>query len=471
MPATSVARGVDTAIAGLAEFVVASMSRPLPAEVAAAAERILGNGLAASLAGHAHPTAQDLSDWLTPDPASPGQCRVMWGRRTDAGTAALINCVLWEAWSWSEAYGPTYIHPAGAAWAGALAAGDLLGSTGRRVLDGYAVGAEVALAVSHRLMPELYARGFAPVPIHASIAAAAGYAAVAGYSADDVANAIGTAMALAGGVFESVGSPANLFAIGWATRAGVSAAQSVAHGITSASTVFEGPRGLRAALTGLGPVDGPMFPDLGAPWRLGDLTLLNYPAESVTQAGIEAAALLAARASDKQRKSAVHLTVTVDEHTAQVADQRWRDRPTIVSDLEAKGDLRLCIALTWLHGEYALEQRRPTAYLDDTARDWRGRVEVRADDSMNSGGAHVRVEFADGSEDAVQVALAAGYPGRPLSAADIERKFSEAVRFVGRHPAGDLSVARFLARLQGQSPSQEPELTLLDHAALVVGES
>src|SRR5207249_3992428 len=128
----------------------------------------------------------------------------------------------------------------------ALAVGEAVGASGRRILESVIAAIEVMCRIGLAVPGALHARHFHPTAIASSFAAAAAAAKLHRLSEDELVRAFGICGSQASGIIEYLadGSWTKRLHPGWNAHAGVIATRLARVGFTGPETVFEGTHGL-----------------------------------------------------------------------------------------------------------------------------------------------------------------------------------------------------------------------------------
>ena len=143
----------------------------------------------------------------------------------------------------------------------------------------------------HARLSVYFERGQHATSICGAVGSAAAAARLLGADSDGIAHAMGIACSMASGIIEAnrAGGTVKRLHCGWAARAGVTAAQLAARGITGPSTAVEGRFGLFQAFLGDQADLGAVTDDLGERWEAENIFYKPYPANHFTHTGIDAA--------------------------------------------------------------------------------------------------------------------------------------------------------------------------------------
>jgi len=228
----------------LAEFVAGHPSRGWSDTVEREAHRTFGNWVGCAIGAARHPTlaaALAAVHELAPAP----QASIL-GRteRVDIGSAARLNGIASHTFDFDDTHLKTIIHPAGPVASAALALAEHTGASGRQLVDALVLGIDVACRVGNAIYPDHYDRGWHITGSTGMLGAAAACARLLALDAARTAMALGIAASQPVGVREQFGSMTKPFHPGAAARAGLTAALLARHGFTASPRALEAPRGL-----------------------------------------------------------------------------------------------------------------------------------------------------------------------------------------------------------------------------------
>src|SRR5213592_4378465 len=141
----------------LAEFVASAIP---PVEGRHAAARALLDTIGVMLAGASESAAASVQQVVAQE-SSGFQCSVLGTRlRTSATNAALANGTAAHAHDYDDMCFVSLAHPSAPLVACALAAAELVGASGRVLLDGYVVGFELEGRIGRAVNPRHYQHGW-----------------------------------------------------------------------------------------------------------------------------------------------------------------------------------------------------------------------------------------------------------------------------------------------------------------------
>jgi 2-methylcitrate dehydratase PrpD len=282
----------------LARFVAELKLDAVPAPVVASAADLvldtLGNALAAARDDFGI-AVLDVARRLGGAPESS-----LLGTRDKAGAAnaVLANATLAHGLDFDDTREDAIVHTSCVAVTTALAVGEAMRATGRRMLEAAIAAVEVMCKVGLVVPGALHARHFHPTAITASFAAAAAAGKLCRLSEPQLVHAFGICGSQASGIIEYLadGSWTKRLHPGWNAHAGVIATHLARAGFTGPATVFEGTHGLYQAFAGGHDAAklGALLASLGREWEIAQLTLKPYPCGSIAQPYMDCAARLRA---------------------------------------------------------------------------------------------------------------------------------------------------------------------------------
>jgi 2-methylcitrate dehydratase PrpD len=243
----------------------------------------------------------------------------------------------------------------------------------------------------------------------------------------------------ASGLKESFGTMVKPLQGGLAGRNGVLAALLAGSGFTASEHAVDGPQGLLVAMQARHHDLGDRADELGRVWEIvdGGITVKLYPSCAATHPTIDM--LLDLRAEHRFTAADVEaVEIGVDSVTPTVL---IHDRPT--SGLEGKFSMHFCAATAVAHGQVNIQTFEPNGLADPVVRALLPRMAMRVDPSVGVDQptlteAVVTVRLVDGRSFERRVRGARGYPSRPPTADELDRKFRAcAERAVPQQVAGE----------------------------------
>ena len=197
------------------------------------------------------------------------------GQAMSAAEAAFVNGVLAHSLDYDDTHLPSILHPSASVVPASLAVAEWQGAPGPALVDAVAVGLEVTVRLGmggydgQARQSVYFERGQHATSICGAVGSAAAAARLLGADAQGIAHAMGIACSMASGIIEAnrAGGTVKRLHCGWAARAGVTAAQLAARGITGPPTAVEGRFGLFQAFLGDQADCGAVTAELGEHWE------------------------------------------------------------------------------------------------------------------------------------------------------------------------------------------------------------
>jgi len=387
------------------------------------AGRCLLDVMGVSIAGSTHPTCALVRE-LAQNQFGGGQC-TMLGSDTSASAcaAALVNGTAAHALDLDDVSYDGMVHASAVVWPAAWAAAELAGAHGERTMDAFIAGVEVHCALGRAFTHDLFWRGFWTTGLLGGMGAAAAAAKALELDANATDAAIGIAMAQASGLRAIVGTPMKAVACGMAAELGVRAALMARAGIRAHADMASHPQGF-ATLVNQGVLDLAEIGKLGDYYTLAQqpMAFKQYPICSYGQAAVEALLdVLAALGTAPAR--------VLCEVPQTVLDNMPYGRPA--DPTQAQFSVTFALGAALVFGNVApdhldadtLHGPRLTAAMDLVA------VRVATDGAAALAlaacqeGAMVTAWDGDGRSVSRTVRVPTGMPQRPLSDAQLQKKF------------------------------------------------
>jgi 2-methylcitrate dehydratase PrpD len=432
-PATN--RADPSLSAYVADFIVATDPRDIPAEVAHLGKRSVLDGLGLALAGAASEGAHITRRYLASlgIPADRGSTVIGSPLRLPPRFAAFANGLSIHADDYDDTqlavakdrvYG-LLTHPTAPALPPVLALAERAGMGGEALMVAYQIAVEVECKIAEAILPRHYQQGFHSTATCGAIGAAAGAARLLGLDRETTRTALSLAASQAGGLRENFGTMTKPFHAGRAAESGVVAAELAALGFTASPIALEADRGFfRAAGGGYSAeaIDG----KLGRPWTFAfpGVSIKPHPSGSLTHPGMSVMLDLIRR--HDLTPGRVKRVAVGTNHNMPNALIHHRPR----NELQAKFSMEFCMAILLLERKAGLEQ-----FTDEVVN----RPDVQALLALVDFGVHpeaeaagfdkmttiVEVELSDGTIVRGSADFGKGSPVNPMSDTELEQKFRE----------------------------------------------
>ncbi|TWG53211.1 MmgE/PrpD family protein [Aminobacter sp. J44] len=333
----------------IGEF-VQSASADWLAPARSAAALSICDTLAVAFAAHNTPIVQKVRQFASTE-ATGSKVVPLWGVGDGAlpELAALFNGVAAHALDFDDVATAWRGHPS-AVLLPALAAVSSIADDATGLLDAYIVGYEVGAALGRAIIKHHYGIGWHSTSTIGVIAATAACCRLLNYNPSMTANAIGLAVAQAGGLQANFGTDAKALQAGFASAAAVRATLLARVGVTSGGSVMEGPAGFESLYGGsLGRLNAEID-SLGkaGPVLVGGTEIKVFPTCYATHRALAAASKLRSGHSfTLEEITSIKITGTPGSHTP------LRNAPPLSPD-EAKFHIATCVGLILTKGSISL---------------------------------------------------------------------------------------------------------------------
>jgi 2-methylcitrate dehydratase PrpD len=350
--------------------------------------------------------------------------------RASATGAALANGTSAHALDFDDMCFVSLAHPSAPLVPAILAAADVVGASGRAVLDAYIVGFEIEGRLGRLMNPRHYQRGWHCTSTIGTMGAAAAASRVLRLDAAATGHALAIAASEASGFKENFGSMVKPLHAGLAARNGVLAALLARQGVTASPRAIDGPQGFLAVMDGERTAAGEAdVADLGVRWEIVDtgVTVKLYPSCAGTHPSLDAVLDLRRR-EDLAADDIDRIEIGVDAITPTVLIY---ERPS--SGLEAKFSMPFCIAAAMVDGRVGIDTFEPAKLAAPAIVALMPRVTMRVDPALDGVGppltrARVSVRLRDGRVLTQAANGARGYPDHPASDDELREKFMGCAR-------------------------------------------
>jgi 2-methylcitrate dehydratase len=210
-----------------------------------------------------------------------------------------------------------------------------------------------------------------------------------------------------------------------AARNAVFAAMLARAGISGPSPIFEGRRGFFALVAGPADVDVTAFGGRGIPFRIHRCGLKAYPAVVYAQTAIIAGVALAREAGDLDRIATIEIATTRRGFQQTGSEpEKWAPDTRDTAD----HSLPYITARAMLDGALSNDSYAPEKLRDPRILALMRKITVKEDPAFgalrgNAPATRITATLDDGRRIDRQVENLPGFPGQPVSRADVERKF------------------------------------------------
>lgn len=401
----------------LSRFVSQARWDDIPAEVRHDARRALVNYFAAALGG-CKDAAVDIACTAL-RPFQPGDAATLIGRgmRADILHGARLNAMSANALDFDDTHFPTIIHPSAPVAAALFALAEARPVSGRDLLLAFVLGVETACRLGRAVSPVHYERGWHITATCGVFGAAAATCKALGLDGTSTLWALGHASATASGLVHNIGTMSKNIGIGNAASNGLMSGLLAAGGFSGPDEPLDGRHGYLQVSSAHPPASDAIAGALGATWELSANTYKPYPCGIVLNPVVEACLALA-REGGLAAGQVEQVTVTGHPLLLQRAD-----RPFVTTGREAQVSAQHAVAAALARGAAGIDEFSDAAVRDPVLVEIASKVRMEEDAGYDIGSVTVRVSTRDGSERSRHIEHAYGGLERPLSDADLERKF------------------------------------------------
>jgi 2-methylcitrate dehydratase PrpD len=333
--------------------------------------------------------------------------------------AALVNGLTAHVEDYDDTYLPCILHPGAPIMPAALAAAEISGADGKKLMAGVVAGVEVASRLGDCLWPSHFDRGWHVTATTGPVGAACAAAHVLGLDAEKTCAAVGLASTQAAGHTEQLGSMTKSFQVGRAAANGLEAALLAGQGCTAPSEPLAGRRGMAALMAD--EADWAPFDDLGSRWLVERNALKPYSCGIVSHPVIDAGRRLRDQLTDPGQVHAVVLEVH-----PRVLDVMGVTEPQ--TGLQSKFSVYHCFAVGLVCGAGGPPEFSDERAVDATVAATRRKVRVELDGTLPADSCRMTATLVSGESITSTVEHATGSAAVPMTAAQLEDKVRRLVR-------------------------------------------
>lgn len=350
-----------------------------------------------------------------------------------APNAARVNAVMAHARDYDDVHETAVMHPGIVTVLSGMAAGELAGGvSGKDFLANIATGVDMIcrLGLASRPGVSPIHTGWHYTTMYGYPTAAMTAGKVMGLTEEQMIHAFGLAYHQCSGNAQAVidGSLAKRLGPANAIYGGMVSALMAQRGVTGARNSLEGEQGLYQVYH-QGHYDRDVLTrDLGRHFEGVNVTLKPYPCCRGVHASIDAAIALSLKyAPDLERVQEIVLTTGDANHRLLCTPPEQKLRPR--NPVDAQFSIPWGVALGLLRRRVSVDDFTAAAIDDPDALRLTSRLRTEIDPALSSPRgtepARLKVTMADGESYVVQVDLAKGSPGQPMTYADCVEKFKD----------------------------------------------
>jgi aconitate decarboxylase len=407
------------------------------ADVRAAAERLIADTLAVSVAGLVAPWRDEVLDMLLALGGGAEATVFGSGERLPLVHAAMLNAYQIHCQEFDCLHEKAVVHPMATALPTLLGWAEREGGVaGAQLIRAIVVAVDIAVTLG--LCSRAPMRFFRPANA-GGFGATVGLAMLAGLSADQLRDAIGIYYGQCAGTMQAheEGSPQLAMQMGFAARSAVTAVELARRGMPGSHAPISGQFGYFALFDGR--TDPAPFDALGRSWRVLEISQKPFPSGRATHGGIDAVQRLM-REEGVTAERVVAGRFRVPPLTARLAGRPVTERMT-------PNQARLCLqyvaAVCLRRGNVGLEDFTATALADSATLALARRLPIIEDGNPDPNALslqRVEIDLAEGRTVVCDINQVLGSPERLLSLEAAKAKFAACWRWASG-PAAEQGTA------------------------------
>ena len=420
---------VSTQLAG---FAAKLRAEDIPADVMEQAKRhlldCLGIALASSGFDFAHRTANALQGL-----AGSGSHPVIgYSMKLPLRDAVMLNGTLMHGLDFDDTHSDAVVHGSASAVPTALGMAREHGASGRDALAAYILGIEASSRIGAAAQGAFHQLGFHPTGMVGAFGASLTAGRLAGATAAQMAAAQGVILSMAAGSLEFLedGSWTKRIHPGWAGVCGITATALARAGFKAPPAAYEGRFGLfRTYLGGKAPAnfEARCTERLGDLWEFRNVALKPYPCCHFNHA-IADATLALRKKYNLTPEMIRSMTALLHPGQYKIVCQPEDSKKAPVNSYDAQFSVQYTMAASIVHGRFTLDELDEQAIRDPRSLALCQKAHYAEDPNSRfpryySG--EVVIETTDGRTLRHREEFNRGSDGQPLSAADVERKFTD----------------------------------------------
>lgn len=409
--------------ARIAQFVVDIRYGAIPPEALATAKTAVLDCLGVALAGSREECAKICAQIVRQENAKQETTVFGQGFKSSALQAAFANGTAAHALDFDHSF-TLMGQPTAPIIPAIFSLGESLGASGRQILEAYVAGFETTTKLVFALRDSAQDGWHAPGTL-GSFGAAAACAKLLRLDSSQIEMALGITASMAGGIVGNFGTMSKPLHVGLGARNGVLAAKLAQSGYTANPRGIEATHSFCEAFYHTPPSDGPVE-ELGKSYALitDGIRIKPYPCGGLAHQAIDA--VLDFRAKHGVAADSVDsINVDVTQHVYSRIAFRVPE-----NGIQGKFSMSYLLARAIIDGKISLDMFTDAAVRDPHVLKLLEKIHLSVDKSLkasNEGGRPCRVtlRLRNGQTYSREVEHAKGSPEVPMTANEIEAKFSE----------------------------------------------
>lgn len=428
----------------LATFIADLRADRLPGDVIEMAKLCVLDWLASAISGRTTRPIQMFLNVARGLGGTPQATMIADGSKTSCHLAALVNAASSHVVEMDDLHKPSVLHPAAPVIPAALAVAERDGIAGPEFLTAIVAGYEVAIRAGEALGPSHY-HFWQTTATCGVFGAATAAGRLLRLTPEQLVWALGSAGTQSAGLWEFLveGAMSKQLHLGKASADGLLAALLAEQGLTAASQIFEGEKGLAQA-TSAAPKLARLTEGLGTrPLRILENSFKAHAACYHIHSSIDAALALKTRLNAKPTEIT---KIAVRVYSAAL-DLLEKVEPA--SPYAAKFSIPYCVATALLHGRVGLDDFTQEGIRDRAVRQLMSTVVLHRDPELDrvypdKWPAVVTIETTQGIRHEARVDFPKGDPKNPMTPDELIAKFHALTCRTLPEPSRSLLIERCL---------------------------
>jgi 2-methylcitrate dehydratase PrpD len=312
---------------------------------------------------------------------------IIGGGRYPPAVAALVHGTLAHARDFDDTFPESVVHPGSMVVSAVLSVAEATDADFPALSTAIVLGYEVAARLGKVAGRGFHARGFHATGVVGPLAAAAAAGHLLRLDADAMADALGLATSMSGGLlaFLADGGWSKWLHTGWAAHGGITAAELARGGFRGPRHALHHPAGLYGAFLGADTPDlTGLTEKLGATWLGGEARPKYYPCAHVIQPYIDAVlALRREGEADPAHVASIRCTLAPWALPIVATPRAAKIAPR--NDLEAIASLPFILAAALADSKVDLDTLRTETLMREDICRLAARIDCEADAALGSG--------------------------------------------------------------------------------------
>jgi len=423
----------------LADFAVGLAPADIPVDVTWQAKRHMLDSLGIAMAAAGFDFARRAASAIAGLAGAGAHPVIGFPLRLPLRDAVMLNGLLIHGLDFDDTHSDSVVHASASAVPTALHMARHHGATGQEALLAYLLGVEASARIGAAAQGGFHQVGFHPTGMVGAFGAALTAGRLAGATAAQIAGAQGIVLSMAAGSLEFLedGSWTKRLHPGWAAASAITAVAMARGGFKAPPAAYEGRFGLfRSHLQARAPADlSRCVERLGQLWEMRNVALKPYPCCHFNHAFADAALALRA-AHGLLPEQVARITCRIHENQVKVVCEPEAAKKAPANSYEAQFSVHYAVCAALVHGRFTLDELEEDAIRDPRVLALMDRTGYETDPTSlfpRYYGGELVIDTVDGRRLTHREPHNRGSDAKPLTAADVERKFLDnAMRIVSR---------------------------------------